>query len=138
MKIKGLSIIAIACICLVISFNVFDIFINNSIRVIHIIETISLSYIAAYIFYFLNVYLIEKKEYKNILPYIGRNVFGLVSNNRSMIYCLAGSYTIGNTFYPTDEEFRNLLKKTNPKDKIAFYYKENDFIYLLKKGEDIP
>lgn len=79
MKIKGLALIAIVCVGLLVWFSIIDtnfdkIIRGKAVRFEYFIETILLSYLAAYIFYLLNIYLVEEHERKTILPFIARNV----------------------------------------------------------------
>jgi hypothetical protein len=75
MNIKGLSIIAFFCLAtiLVIDFTTIkipELIEGTADRAETLIYTLCISYIASYIFYFLNVYLKEKKERDSILPLI--------------------------------------------------------------------
>ena len=57
----------------------FDEIINGTgTKFEYFIETISLSYLAAYIFYFLNIYLVGRTERKTILPFVAQNVLSII------------------------------------------------------------
>lgn len=77
MKIKGLSIIALISLLIVVWINFIDFKFEtslNAIKVENLIENLCMSYIAGYIFFFLNNYLVEREEKKHIMPYIASNV----------------------------------------------------------------
>jgi len=83
MKIKGLAVIAIICVGLIVWINFFDykfseLILGTGAKVEYLAETISLSYLAAFIFYFLNVYLVDRNERKTILPFIARSVISII------------------------------------------------------------
>lgn len=101
-----------------------------------LIETLCLAFIAAYIFYYLNVYLVEKRERKTIMPFIAKNVISIISNNNSIIKCLYNDQKISVNNYPNRKEFEELLSKINPKAKLPFYYKNENWLYLLKNRQE--
>jgi hypothetical protein len=140
MKIKGLTIIAILCLGLfaLINFCNFkfeEIYIGTAQKSEYFIETISLSYLSGYIFYFINIYLVEKNERKIILPFIARNVNLIIINNHSIINCLKNDAKLSVDFYPAKEEYKELLKKVNPKSKSPFYYQNESWTYLFKNRQ---
>jgi hypothetical protein len=136
MKLKGLSIIAILCTILIIWVNFIDfkfaeIIPGKGEKFEYLIEALSISYLAAYIFYFLNIHLVEKRERKAILPFVGHNVLMIIVNNHSIINCLKNDNKLSKNYYPSKEEYKVLLKNINPKDKAPFYYKNENWLYLL-------
>lgn len=141
MKIKGLSIIAIVCIGLLVWINFFDfkfyeLIKGTGTKVESFAEIISLSYIAAYIFYFLNIYLVDRNERKSILPFIAKNVNMIISNNHSIINCLKNSPKLSIDYFPQKDEYKELLCKVNPNDKAPFYYKNESWVYLFKNRQE--
>lgn len=137
MKIKGLTVIAVFCLSLIIWIDFidfkFDELSKGSGRKIEgLIESFAMSYIGAYLFYLLNVHLVERKERKVILPFVAKNVIGIIVNNHSIINCLKNNYGLSLDYYPTREEFKVLLKSVNPRDKAPNYYKNENWLYLFK------
>jgi hypothetical protein len=140
MKIKGLSIIAICCIGLLVWINFVDFkFVEwvkgTGTKFEYFIETICLSYLAAYVFYFVNIYLVDRNERKTILPFIARNVVSIIVNNHSIINCLKNDPKLSSNFYPNKNDYKELLKKVNPKDKAPFYYKNETWLFLFKNRQ---
>lgn len=140
MKIKGLTVIAIICFALIIWINFinfkFDELFKGTGRKIEILtESLAMSYIGGYIFYFLNVYLVDRKERKEILPFVAKNVMSIIVNNHSIINCLKNDFNLSMDYYPTQEEFKVLLKSVNPQNKLPFYYKNENWIYLFRNRQ---
>ncbi|EKT3967339.1 hypothetical protein NTJ12_002426 [Flavobacterium psychrophilum] len=140
MKIKGLTIIAIISLLIVIWINLIDFkfveLIEGKGKTFEaIVENLCLSFIAGYMFYFLNVYLVERKEKKDILPFVARNVMLLLVNNSSIISCLKGNSKVDLKKYPTKEEFKVLLEKVNPKENIPFFYINKNWFYLFQNRQ---
>jgi hypothetical protein len=140
MKIKGLTVIAIICFTLIIWINFVDfkfeeLFKGTGKKIEVLTESISLSYIGGYIFYFLNVYLVDRKERKAILPFVAKNVMGIIENNHSIINCLKNDFKLSMDYYPNHDEFKVLLKSVNPQNKSPFYYKNENWIYLFKNRQ---
>ena len=141
MKIKGLTVIAIICVGLFAWINFFDIkftelVVGTGKKIEYLIETISLSYLAAYIFYFLNIYIVDINEKKTILPFIARNVLLIISNNHSVINCLKNDSKLSVDFFPKKSEYKELLRNVNPKEKAPFYFKNESWIYLFKNRQE--
>jgi len=141
MKIKGLSIIAIFCIGLLVWINFVDFKFDEWVNGIgskfeYFIETICLSYLAAYIFYFVNIYLVDRNERKTILPFIARNVISIIVNNHSILNCLKNDPKLSLDFYPNKDDYKELLKNVNPKDKAPYYYKNETWTYLFKNRQE--
>ena len=117
MKIKGLSIFAIISfiIVLIINCTSWKLVCNSckADKIEAITENLCLSYIAGYIFYFLNIYLVERREKKHIMPYIARNVIGIIVNNYSIINCLKGNMKTNLKEYPSLEEWKISLSNIN-------------------------
>ncbi|RTY85832.1 hypothetical protein [Flavobacterium sp. GT3R68] len=141
MKIKGLTIIAIISFGIVYWINFIDFKFAGMIsgkaeKIESLIENLCMSYLAGYMFYFLNIYLVERREKKLILPFVSRNVINLIVNNYSIICCLRNNQKIDFDNFPSKSEFNVLLEKVNPKDKIPFYYKNENWIFLFNKRQD--
>ena len=139
MKIKGLSIFAIISfiIVLIINCTSWKLVCNSckADKIEAITENLCLSYIAGYIFYFLNIYLVERREKKHIMPYIARNVIGIIVNNYSIINCLKGNMKTNLKEYPSLEEWKISLSNINPKSKSPMFYKNENWIYLFKNRQ---
>ncbi len=141
MKIKGLTIIAMICIGLLVWINFVDFKfgeLSNGTgeKFEYFIESICLSLLAAYIFYFLNIYLVDRNERKAILPFIARNVLSIIVNNHSILNCLKNDAKLSLDYYPKKDDYKELLKNINPKDKAPYYYKNETWIYLFKNRQE--
>lgn len=142
MKIKGLTIIFILCFGIIIwinfiNFKFQELIFGTATKTEFLIETLCLSLIAAYIFYYLNVYLVEKKERKTILPFISKNVISIIVNNHSIINCLKNDQKLSLKDYPNQEEFKKLLNRVSPKDKSPFYYQNENWLFLFKNRQEL-
>lgn len=142
MNIKGLSIIAVLCLAIVLtidfsSFKIPELVNGTGTKFETLIYTLSISYLASYIFYFLNVYLKEKKERKSIFPLIANNVISILVNNQSIINALK-QQPINSSLkdLPTLNEFKELLKKVNPKQNAPMYYKGESWIFLFQNRRE--
>jgi len=140
MNIRGLTVIAILCLGIVIwidfiDFKFQELFEGTGQKVENLIEGFCLSYISGYVFYVLNVYLIERREKKLILPLVARNVILIIVNNHSIINCLKNDSRLTLDYFPNKEEFKDLLSKINPRDKSPFYYQNENWIYLFKNRQ---
>ncbi|MEY3500962.1 MAG: hypothetical protein RL308_2631 [Bacteroidota bacterium] len=134
MKIKGLSIIALISLLVVVWINFINFKLEtylDGVKIENLIENLCMSYIAGYIFFFLNSYLIERDEKKHIMPFIARNVIGMIVNNYSIINCFKGNMNMKLNDYPNLEEFKILLANVNPKDKVPFFFKNQNWFFLL-------
>lgn len=141
MKIKGLTTIAVLSSIIILWINFVDIKLPELIpgkgpKIENLIENICLAYVTGFMFYYLNIYLVERKEKKSILPYIARYVQLMVVNNHSIINCLKNDSKLDPNYFPTKEEFKVLLAGVRPKEKIPFYYKNENWIYLFKNRQE--
>jgi len=141
MKIKGLSIIALICVGLLVWVNFIDLKFDELVKGTgekfeYFTETISLSYLAAYIFYFVNIYLVDRNERRTILPFISRSVISIIVNNHSILNCLKTDPKLSLDYYPAKDEYKELLKKVNPKEKTPYYYKNENWIYLFRNRQE--
>lgn len=136
MKIKGLSIIALFALLVVIWINFLDFRIVSSFdsdKINRLIENVCLSYIAGYIFFFLNNYLVEKREKKHIMPYIASNVMSLISNNHTIIHNVTGIRKFDFNWWLTDQEFKDYLSKIVAQQQVTYYFPKEDWIFFLNK-----
>ncbi|MHC0440997.1 hypothetical protein [Flavobacterium sp. 3-210] len=131
MKIKGLTLILVGAIIISFWINFIDfklpafwLFKSKASKLESIIDNLCLSYIAGYMFYFLNVYLVEIEEKKSILPYISFKTMLIIANNVHIIKILKQDIRLKN-YYPTQKEFRELLKTENIKS-LKLYNYENE------------
>jgi hypothetical protein len=143
MKIKGLTIIATFFIGLLIWINFIDfkfeeIIKGTAAKSEYLIETISLSYLAAYIFYVLNIYLVERRERKSILPFVAKKVIGIIVNNHSIINCITEPSKINKNldYYPTQDDYKQKLKLINPKENVPLFFKTKSWIFLFKNRQE--
>lgn len=137
MKIKGLTIIFI--ITFLITFwinfidfklNTFWIFTNKAGKAETIIDNLCLSYIAGYIFYFINVYLVEEKEKKHLLPYVAFKVSLIIGNNYHIVKILKQDSKLKD-YYPNANEFEKLLSFENLAKIKVYNYENKTFIQFL-------
>jgi len=137
MKIKGLSIFAIISfiIVLIINFTSWKLVCDTckADKIEAIIENLCLSYIAGYIFYFLNIYLVERREKKHIMPYIASNVIRLISNNHTIIHNATGKMKFDFNWWLSEQEWKDYLSKTDYEEKVKFYFPKENWIYFINK-----
>ncbi len=93
-------------------------------------DNLCLSYIAGYIFYFLNVYLVEKQEKRSILPYISFKTIGIINNSNHIIKVLKQDVHL-KKFYPTEKEFEELLKYDNVKNLKIYNFEKHNLVSFL-------
>jgi len=80
-----------------------------------VISGLCLSYISAFIFYFLVVHLKQQRDKDNIYQYIARRTYIIVSDTKSLISSFKKESRIGlKSEYPTEEELEEVCKKINP------------------------
>lgn len=136
MKIKGLSIIALISLLIVVWINFIDFKFEtslNAIKVENLIENLCMSYIAGYIFFFLNNYLVEREEKKHIMPYIASNVMSLISNNHTIIHNIRGVMKFDFSWWLTEQEFKEHLSRIQSHEKVKFYFPKEDWNFFLNK-----
>lgn len=142
MKIRELTIIAVFCLTIVIiidftSFKVTELIYDKGVKFEKLIYTLSISYLASYIFYFLNVYLKEKQEQKAIFPLIASNVISILVNNQSIINALKKQPINSSLLdFPNQFEFKELLQKIDPKQNTSMFYKDKPWIYLFQNRRE--
>lgn len=95
MKIRGLTIVSIIAFLLLFWINFIDFkfstipFFNGKAKNLETItENLSLAYLAAYFFYFINVFLVESREKKIILPFLSAKVKGILHVNERFLSIL--------------------------------------------------
>jgi hypothetical protein len=142
MNIKGLSIIAGFCFGTVLlidftSFKLPELVKGIGTKAEALIYTLCISYLASYIFYFLNVYLKEKRERKSIFPLIASNLISIIVNNQSIINALK-QQPINSSLkdLPTREEFKKMLERVDPRQNAPMFYKDKPWIYLFRNRRE--
>jgi hypothetical protein len=117
-----------------IDYKFYEIVQGTAIKSEYFMETISLSYLAAYIFYVLNIYLVEKKA---ILPFVAKKVIGIIINNYSIINSITEPSKINMNidFYPSKDDYKKLLKSINPKEKAPLFFKNKSWIFLFRNRQ---
>ena len=136
MKIKGLSIIALISLLLMVWIDFIDFKFEtslNAVKVENLIENLCMSYIAGYIFFFLNSYLVEREEKIHIMPYIASNVMSLISNNHTIIHNITGVMKLDFSWRLTEQEFKEHLSKIQSQEKVKFYFPKEDWTFFLNK-----
>lgn len=138
MKIKGLTIIFFFALTITVWINFVDykfptlsMFIGKEGKLESVIDSFCLSYIAGYFFYFINVYLVEREEKKSILPYISFKVNLILGRYDHLIQVLKKDGKL-KKFYPSKDEFEELLEKKNLEDLKIFNFEKYNFIDYLK------
>jgi len=100
---------------------------NNNLN--RLIETIAISYLTSYIFYYVVVIMKEKQDKKIIMPFIAD--YTCVAMNNCMSFCLemrisagltstsseTGIYNRGLNIYPNINELRAICNKINPNEE---------------------
>ena len=136
MKIKGLSIVLGFALFLVIWINFIDFKFEttfDAVKINTLFENLCMSYIAGYIFFFLNSYLVEREEKKHIMPYIASNVMSLISNNHTIIHNITGVMKLDFSWWLTEQEFKEHLSKIQSQEKVKFYFPKEDWTFFLNK-----
>jgi hypothetical protein len=140
MKIKGLTVVALICLGLLVWINLFEykfeeLVAGTGAKIEYFAEALSLSYLAAYIFYFLNVYLVSRSERKTILPFIANNVSLIIVNNHSIICCLKNNNKLSRDYFPSSKEYKELLRNVAPKTNVPFYCQNKSWTYLFQNRQ---
>ena len=137
MKIKGLLIFAIISfiIVLIINCTSWKLVCNSckTDKIEAIIENLCLSFIAGFIFYFLNIYLFERREKKHIMPYIASNVMRLISNNHTIIHNITGQMKFDFNWWLNEQEFKEHLANIQSQEKVKYYFPKENWIFFLNK-----
>jgi hypothetical protein len=136
MKIKGLSIIALVSLLIVVWINFIGFKFEtslNAVKVENLIENLCMSYIAGFIFFFLNSYLVERDEKKHIMPYIASNTMSLISNNHTIIHNITGVMKFDFKWWLTEQEFKEHLSRIQSHEKVKFYFPKEDWTFFLNK-----
>lgn len=143
MNIKGLSIIATICLVIVLTidftpFKFPELFEGTGAKAEILIYTLSISYLASYIFYFLNIYLKERQERKAIFPVVAHNVISILVNNQSIINTLKQQpiNSLSLKDLPSQDEFKDLLKNVNPRHIAPTYFKDKSWIFLFQNRRE--
>ena len=140
MKIKGLTVVALVCFGLIVWINFFEFKFEELVegtgqKIEFLTEALALSYLAAFIFYFLNVHLVSRNERKTILPFIANKVSLIIVNNHSIISCLKNNNQLSHDYFPSKEEYKDLLGGIDPKTNVPFYYQNKSWAYLFQSRQ---
>jgi hypothetical protein len=100
------------------------------------VYSLGLSYIAAYIFYFVSVHLKEIKDKKTINPYISKQVFSIISLGKSMLEELKFASKVETVAsFPTINEVEEICQKIDPESDARSGYldgsRDNWFGWLM-------
>lgn len=136
MKIKGLSIIALISLLIVVWINFIDFKFEttfDAVKINSLFDNLCMSYIAGYIFFFLNSYLVEREEKKHVMPYIATNVMSLISNNHTIIHNITGVMKFDFSWWLTEQEFNESLSKLKYDEKVKFYFPKEDWSFFINK-----
>jgi len=107
---KDLIIILLVAISVIIS----EIF-KSGAELNEIILGLCLSYISAFIFYFLVVHLKQQRDRTNIYQYIARRTYLIIGDTKSVISDFKKESKVNLKLeYPTKEELEEVCKKINP------------------------
>lgn len=129
MKIRGLTFIFIIALAITFWINFIDlkldtfwVFTDKADKLNSIIDNLSLAFIGGYIFYFLNIYLVERNEKKHIMPFIAERINRIIGGNREIIRILKQDINL--TDYNIErEEFASLinLERLNKLEVYRFH-----------------
>lgn len=113
-------------------FNIEEKIIGGA-KIGKILYQLSLAYIGSFIFYFIVVYLKEKKDKYIIDPYISLKILSIISNGKILIKVLIieSSIELDNE-YPTKNEMKEMCSKIDPNNKIKGWY-NTTWIRLCKE-----
>lgn len=109
-----------------------------------IIYNLCLSYVSAFIFYFLVVHIKEQEDKKNLYPYLSKKVYKVIKNALELISELAkaSNTTIANK-YPTTSELDSMCKNVNLNTNAPLLSGRRNypiwiqyFNYLIKKSNN--
>lgn len=94
----------------------------------NIIYKISLSYISAFIFYFLVVHIKQQKDKEALYTYISRKVYSILGDAKGLINELTKETGIDvkNTF-PNEDELNEILKRINPHEKAPLFIARDQY-----------
>jgi hypothetical protein len=113
-------------------------FISTSSGYLNLIQGFNLAIISSFIFYIFNIFLPNRKEKKIILPYIGRLVLQIISNNKSMIDAIMNEpFSNSNRIVlPNKIELKKALSKINPLELQPYLYKNKNWVYLFTNRKE--
>ncbi|TDE46752.1 hypothetical protein E0I26_01325 [Flavobacterium rhamnosiphilum] len=120
---------------LINDFYLFDIeekFVGGA-KIGNIFYQLSLAYIGSFIFYFIVIYLKEKKDKHLIEPYISLKILAIITNGKILIKVLnIESSVLLKNEYPTKNEMKEMCSKIDPNNKIKGWY-NTTWIRLCKE-----
>lgn len=116
---KDITILFFVCIATIICIdfwlkNIPELF-NGGAKIGEIVEKLCLSYISAFVFYFLVVHIKAQKDKSNIYNYVTKKVYMVIGCCWGLLNELskAANITLVDK-YPTDEELTTICKSINP------------------------
>lgn len=140
MKIRGLTILGIISFLVVFWINfidfklpTFSFFIGKSNKLESIIENLCLAYLGAYFFYFINIYLVERREKRKALPYISYKVKIILSANHRFCSILFQNKNV-KVFELTREQIEKVLDKKHLKNLKIYQHENLSLIEFISKN----
>ncbi len=127
---KDITILFFICIATIICidfwFKNIPEFFNGAAKIGEIVEKLCLSYISAFIFYFLVVHIKAQKDKANIYNYATKKVYMVIGCCWGLIAELskAASITLADK-YPTEEELTAIFKSINPNSQAPLLLSAN-------------
>jgi hypothetical protein len=116
---KDITILFIICLTTILSLDFWlkgiPEFFNGGAKIGDIIYKLCMSYISAYIFYFLVVHIKAQKDKANIYGYVTKKVYMVIGSCWGLIDTIskAANITLPNR-YPNDEQLSTICKAINP------------------------
>ena len=131
---KDITILFFICLATIICINFWLINIPEiftcGAKIGVIVEKLSLSYISAFIFYFLVVHIKTQKDKANIYTYINKKVYMVIGSCLGLINELSKSSNINlKEKYPNSEELTQMFLKINPNENAPLLLSVTSNIY---------
>lgn len=143
MKIKGLTILGVISFLVVFWINfidfklsTFSLFIGKSKNVENIIENLCLAYLTAYFFYFINIYLVEMREKKKVLPFLSFKVKSILSANERFFSILFQDKNV-KVSELTSKKLEEVLDEKNLKSLKIYYHENSTLSEFISKNREI-
>lgn len=91
---------------------------NGGAKIGRIAYRLSISYISAFIFYFLVVHLKNQKDKENIYSYISGKVYTIINTAKDLVNSLSKESNVAiENVYPTESELTKICSLINPNSK---------------------
>lgn len=139
---KDITLLFFICIITIICIDFWLIevieFFNCGYKIGLIVEKLCLSYISAFIFYFLVVHIKTQKEKANIHNYIRAKVYTVINCCVLSLKELSKASNVSlSEKYPTEEELNLIFKSINPNSKapLMLSNKQGDFANWIEYFE---